>query len=240
MVAPPVAPAPPGGAPRWHWPDPLEAAARIWELGVAQWLPPAAREALVRERRDSLVGFARTHSPYYRDLYAHVPAGPLGDGRMLPVVAKSGLMGDLDRALTEPRLRGPALAAFVADPARLGEPFAGDCAVWTSSGTSATPGIFVHDAQALLVYDAIQACRFFGMAGGWLLGPQPPGLARYALVGATGGHFAGVAMVERLRGLFPAMRENWRSFSLMLRRDSPQWTAQRSIRPLYFSRTRIR
>ncbi len=210
-----AAPARAAGAPHWHWPDPVEAAARVWELGLTPWLPTAARESLVQQRWDGLVDHARAHAPFYRDLYAALPPGPVAERRLLPVVTKPALMADLDRALAEPRLRGPALAAFIADPARMGEPFAGDCAVWTSSGTSATPGIFVHDARALAIYDAIQLCRFFGLGAGWLRDPQPLGAARYALVAATGGHFAGVGMVQRLRSLFPLMRDRWRSFSLM-------------------------
>lgn len=203
------------GAASWKWPDPVESMARIWELGMAQWLAPAVREALVRRRWDRLFEFARAHSPFYRDLYAVLPPGPQADPRTVPVVTKAMLMADLDRALTDARLRGPGLREFIADSARVGAPFAGDCAVWTSSGTSGTPGVFVHDAGALAVYDAIQFCRFHGLSGGPDGGLPPVGPARYALVAATGGHFAGVGMIERLRSLFPAMRDGWRCFSLM-------------------------
>lgn len=215
MGPPSTAPAHARDAPHWQWPDPVEAAARVWELGLAPWLTDAARAALVGQRRQMQVEHARARAPFYHDLYASLDVAALADHQELPVVTKPALMADLDRALTEPRLRGPALAEFLADPARAGAPFAGDCAVWTSSGTSATPGIFVHDAHALAIYDAIQVCRFFGLAHGGLLDAQPLGLARYALVAATGGHFAGIGMLERLRSLFPAMRERWRSFSLM-------------------------
>jgi phenylacetate-coenzyme A ligase PaaK-like adenylate-forming protein len=186
--------------------------AQVLDVSMATWLPAAARDAQLQRRWHRLLDFAREHSPFYRDLYAGHRLRQTLNPRALPIVTKSMLMADFDRAVTNPLLRGPALRDFIADPLRVGQPFAGGYAVWTSSGTSGIPGVFVHDARALAIYDALQYCRLFG-APVW--GLPTFGLGRYAMVAATGGHFAGAAMVERLRSIFPSMRQAWQTFSLM-------------------------
>lgn len=157
----------------------------------------------------------RARAPFYGDLHADLAPGggtPLGD---LPVVTKAMLMADIDRTITVARLRGAALRAFVAQPQRAGQPFGGDCAVWTSSGTSGTPGIFLHDAAALAIYDTLQLCRILGLPAPGYGGPGAWYAGRYALVAATGGHFASAAMLARLQSLLPAWRSQWRTISLM-------------------------
>jgi len=196
----------------WSWPDPLQSLAHVWDMALVPWGGAAARELRVRRRWHALLDHARAHSPYYAELYARYRLRQSLDPHALPVVRKDTLMAQFDRVVTDPRLRGAPLRDFISDPQHMGRPFAGEFAVWTSSGTSGTPGIFVHDAAALAVYDALQACRVFGANAA---GVPALGVGRYAMVAATGGHFAGAAMVERLRSLFPPMRQAWRVFSLM-------------------------
>jgi len=109
----------------------------------------------------------------------------------------------------DPVLQLDALRAFVADPARIGEAFAGRYTVWESSGSSGVPGLFVQDAQAMAVYDALEALRRPQPWQRWL----DPG--RFAFVGATGGHFASTVNVERLRRQVPALAERLRGFSFL-------------------------
>ncbi|MCX7229617.1 MAG: phenylacetate--CoA ligase family protein [Burkholderiales bacterium] len=123
-----------------------------------------------------------------------------------------------DRAVTLERVR-----AFIADPSRIGEAFLGRYAVWTSSGTTGSPAIWLHDTRALAVYDALETLRFGGFdrpgrgadwLGDWVRTPAGSG-GRYAMVGATGGHFAGVASVERLRRLWPWAGASMRTVSIL-------------------------
>jgi phenylacetate-coenzyme A ligase PaaK-like adenylate-forming protein len=105
---------------------------------------------------------------------------------------------------------------FVADPARAGRPYLGRYAVWTSSGTAGEPGLFVHDGQALAVYDALEMLRLGrGLLAPGFLGRLLFGGGRYAMVAATGGHFAGVASVERMRLAAPALADRLRIFSIL-------------------------
>jgi phenylacetate-coenzyme A ligase PaaK-like adenylate-forming protein len=178
-------------------------------------LAPADLTRLAHKRWQALVAFARDRSAFYRQLYAGLPVGVPERLDALPVVTKKMIMDGFDQVLTNPASRRAALNQFLADPSQVGRPFAGALAVWASSGTSGEPGVFVHDAPALAVYDALQLFRFRGATAAFDGGPAPFAPGRFALVAATGGHFAGVASVERLRSLYPWMARTLRVFSLM-------------------------
>ena len=138
-------------------------------------------------------------------------------------IGRDETMERFDEACTDRTVTLERVQAFIADPARIGDAFLGRYAVWTSSGTTGSPGIWVHDARALAVYDALETLRFGGFdrpgrgAGwfeNWLRAPTGSG-GRYAMLGATGGHFAGVASVERLRRLWPLGAASMRCVSIL-------------------------
>ena len=134
----------------------------------------------------------------------------------LPVVTRGQLMERFDDWVTDPCLTLDALRAFTADPSRIAQPWQGRYMVWESSGTSGQPGIFVQDAQAMAVYDALEALRRCAPRplARWL---DPLSLAeRMAFVGATSGHFASYVSVQRLRALNPWLAGNTRSFSIQV------------------------
>ena len=143
---------------------------------------------------------------------APTQATPLDE---LPVVHRADLMQHFDDWVTDPCLKLAELQAFTADPARIGEAYLGRFSIWESSGTSGQPGVFVQDAQAMAVYDALEALRR----------SQPMSVLRWmdplylgeriAFVGATGGHFASHVSIERLRQLNPWMAQGIRSFSIL-------------------------
>jgi phenylacetate-coenzyme A ligase PaaK-like adenylate-forming protein len=186
-----------------------------WDICRALWLDPADLAKVARRRLSLLATHARKHSPFYRERLARFPdEGPV-QLQEIPVLDKRTLMSEFDRVLTDDTVRQDALRGFLADPQQVGRPFGQGCAVWTSSGTSGEPGIFVHDPQALAVYDALQLFRFRGASATWTGAVAPLAMGRYALVAATGGHFAGAASVERLRLLFPWLAPMMRVISLM-------------------------
>ncbi len=138
-------------------------------------------------------------------------------------IDRAQMMAEFDDACTDRQVTLQGVQAFLAHPDRLGEAFLGRYAVWTSSGTTGTPGIYLHDARALAIYDALETLRLCGF--GWpgrgaqvvedmLRSPFGEG-HRYAMVGATGGHFAGNASVERIRRLWPWAAPNVRTLSIM-------------------------
>ncbi|HWS74115.1 MAG TPA: AMP-binding protein, partial [Quisquiliibacterium sp.] len=117
--------------------------------------------------------------------------------------------------VTDPRIRLDEVRRFIADPARIGEPYLDRYSIWTSSGSTGRPGIFVQDDDALAVYDALLTARF-PSAGGT---PSPFATlatgGRFAMVAAIGGHFAGVVSWERLRRQHPLMALATRTFSVL-------------------------
>jgi len=195
-------------AARW-----IQAGLEVWE---AARMTTAQRSAVRRQRLLSLLGYARSASAFYRERHAGLPLVAEASsvdavlGRY-PVIDKSTLMAEFDRVSTRPEVNRRAIERFVARPELRGSLFLGRYAVWTSSGTTGRPGWFVHDEGALAVYDALEAQRFrgVGLARSWLPGE------RYAMVGATGGHFAGVSSVERLRKALPWLAPFMRSCSLL-------------------------
>ena len=133
----------------------------------------------------------------------------------LPVVRKAELMGAFDDWVTDPALRLDALRRFTEDHSRIADPFAGRYVVWESSGSSGQPGIFVQDAEAMAVYDALEFVRrpaarsLERLMNPWRVGE------RIVFVGATCGHFASTVSIERLRRLNPALSLSLSSISFL-------------------------
>jgi phenylacetate-coenzyme A ligase PaaK-like adenylate-forming protein len=188
------------------------AAGDVWS---GTWLDREALERRARERLRALLRFARAQVPLYRRLHRDLPPASAARLADLPVLHKSQLMADLPASLAATGLGCVEIDAFLADPARIGAPLAGHYAAWTSSGSTGVPGIFVHDGDALAVYDALELLRFRGLSVGPLAaGPFLAG-ERYAMVAAIEGHFAGIATVERLRRMFPLLAPWLRAFSVL-------------------------
>jgi phenylacetate-CoA ligase len=180
----------------------------------------AARQA---RRLTALLAAAARGSALYRPLLAgHDPAGVrLQD---LPIQHKAELMRRFDDWVTDPALRLDALREFTADHSRIAEPFLGRYMVWESSGSTAEPGVFVQDAQAMAVYDALEALRR-PMLRPWqpLLDPWRLG-ERIVFIGATSGHFASTVSIERLRRLNPALANRMHGVSFL--QPTRQWVAE--------------
>jgi phenylacetate-coenzyme A ligase PaaK-like adenylate-forming protein len=154
-------------------------------------------------RREELLGWARRHSRLYRERLSRL--GPDPAWETVPVVTKEELMARFDDWVTDPEVTRAGVEAFVAERANIGKPFLGRYAVFSSSGTTGVRGLFVQDAAALSIYDALAATRLGALA--------PAGDARQllaghrvALIAATEGHFAGVVSWQRLRAIHPGFR----------------------------------
>ena len=186
--------------------DPWRASRVAAEVSVATQAPAGSLAATRARRLAALLAHAAAHSPRYRRLLAGCDPATvrLED---LPVARKAELMRDFEGWVTDPALSLPALRRFVADPANIAVDFLGRYTVWESSGSTGEPAIFVQDAQAMAVYDALEALRRP------VLRPldrlfDPWGLSeRIAFVGATDGHFASTVSVERLRRLQPGLAQ---------------------------------
>jgi len=151
----------PGGAPAFF--DGGQSVRAAWDVWWSLHAGPGHVEQLAQARLAELIGFARRRSSFYRDLYRRLPADERSLSR-LPPVTKGQLMAHFEAALTDPEVTRAVVDRFLADPHRVGHPLLGRYAVWTSSGTTGEPGIFVHDGHALAVYDALEVVRFRRLA----------------------------------------------------------------------------
>ncbi len=133
----------------------------------------------------------------------------------VPPSHKSELMRDFSGWVTDSEVELSALEAWTADPLQVGRPWLDRYIVWESSGSTGEPTMFVQDAQALAVYDALESMRR-SPARPLQRMLDPFYLAdRVAFVGVIDGHFAGEVSMRRLRREQPWRAANWRSFSIL-------------------------
>lgn len=193
--------------------DPWLATQATSAVAAATSLDAQALAALQARRLHRLLTAAQS-SPLYRERMAgHDPAAlRLQD---LPVVHKAELMHRFSDWVTDPTVTLEAVQRFTADPTQVGEPFLGRYTVWESSGSSGEPGIFIQDAAAMAVHDALECLRrptlrpYQKLLDPWALTDT------MAFVGATGGHFASTVSVERLRRLNPVLAPRLHSVSFL-------------------------
>ena len=184
----------------------------VWSAGGARRGSLANRQV---QRLRKLVAYARLHSPVYEELYRAVPDDSvrLAD---LPPVSKGRLMPHFDRWVTDPSVTYQAAEAFAADRGRIGALLDGHWAVWKTSGTSGEMGLFVHDREALGVYEALFATRAWPAVAAT---PEALGLvshgARMACVLANEDHFAGIATWRHQARMYPWLAPLMRDFSVM-------------------------
>lgn len=170
--------------------------ARVWsETCAASSSPNDIGAAQRKARLAQLLLEARQHSPVYSARCAQQHQMPsLQD---FEPVEKAELMHRFDDWATDRDITRASVEAFLADPDHLADAYLGKYLVWTSSGTQGEPGIFVQDATSLAAYDALDLLRFRSPSSiSWGAWCSPP---RFAFIAATGGHFAGVVSIERLR-----------------------------------------
>lgn len=200
--------------------DPVSMLSATLDVMAGSHAPPSWLAARQQERLSRMLQTACASSALYRERAGGRLLGP-SDWQSLAPVTRGELMARFDEWVTDPSLKLDELRAFTADPARIAEPWLGKYMVWESSGTSGLPGIFVQDGKALAVYDSLEALRHrvpgrsASVFGAFTLPDLLSMGDRYALVAATGGHFASVCSLERLRRVNPWIGAHLRSFSLL-------------------------
>ena len=175
-----------------------------FDVAVAGGTTAEALQMRRDQRLRSLFEAAHRSPLLRRELGRHAPERMrLSD---FPRQHKAELMRHFDHWVTDPQVRFDEVRRFTANPANIGEAFLGRYVVWESSGSSGEPGVFVQDAAAMAVYDALEALRrpaprpLHRTLDPWYLGE------RIAFLGAIGGHFASAVSVARARRLNPALR----------------------------------
>jgi phenylacetate-coenzyme A ligase PaaK-like adenylate-forming protein len=180
-------------------------------LAAAQGTPEAVQRRQSR-RLKALLEFARGLPLYRERLGRNGRVPPLSQ---VPPLTKRELMHRFDESVADRQLRLPALRRFMAEPSAIGREFAGRYTLWESSGSTGDPAVFVQDAQAMAVYDTLEALRRATPAG-WQRWLDPWYLSdRFAFVGATGGHFASTVSIQRLRRANSTLARRLQGFSFL-------------------------
>lgn len=186
-------------------------AADAWRVGHGG---PGAVAARQRARLANLVRFARARSPFYHELYRHLPATITALGE-LPPVTKPQLMAHFDEWVTDPAVTRAGVEPFLADKTLVGRPYLRRYSVWTSSGITGVPGTFLHDADAVALYRALTFVR--GVVP-WM---TPRRLwaslrrgGRVATMTTIGGHYVTASLMEGARQSHPWPFNRVRSFSV--------------------------
>ena len=177
---------------------------------------PVQHLAGVRARRLALLLRASAQkSPLYRRILRgkDPEAWRLED---LPILSRAELMHSFQQWVGDGEIRLGALRQFTAARDLIAEPFLGRYTVWESSGSGGGEhGIFVQDAAAMAVYDALEAVRRMALRPGMrLVDPFYLG-ERIVFLGATSGHFASAVSLERIRRLNPLLAPRLRSVSIL-------------------------
>lgn len=152
-----------------------------------------------QKRLHELVAFARANSRFYAEKYRGLPE-TITDVRQLPPVTKVELMERFDDVVTDLSIHKADVMKHIADLGNIGKPYLGKYMVWTTSGTTGTPGIFLEDKNWDAVITAVNVLR---MGGEWYTRDVIRGMMKAggnsASVFAGNGHFLGVTMLERQR-----------------------------------------
>lgn len=120
----------------------------------------AEERSAVRERRlQEMIDWARTNSPYYKELYKNAPESPkLTD---LPPVNKRDLMSRFDEWTTDRSLKLSDLNDYMKDLDNIGRKYQGKYLVFTTSGSTGEPLVAVCDSTTNNLMGAINAGRTF-------------------------------------------------------------------------------
>ena len=166
----------------WLW-------ASVFAQTLAAGLSPLHVARQQRDARLAALLRAAHESPLYRQRLRHTRIGGLEELPALEPVDKAELMQRFDEWSTDRAVTRDAVERFL-QGSQMADAFLGRYLVWTSSGTSGTPGIFVQDERCLAVYEALDAA--LARAGRPRRAAAGVGAGRrLAFVAATGGPFAG-------------------------------------------------
>jgi putative adenylate-forming enzyme len=125
-------------------------------------------------------------------------------------------MDNFDAWITDPQIRLDGVQVFIDDVANVGQLYLDQFAIWTSSGTTGEPGIFIQDKSALNVYSALALIRGIKawVSPKHLLGFFRQGL-QGALIIAIGGHWASDAVQEQIRAWNSYLAEHIHAYSVV-------------------------
>ena len=187
-----------------------------WDIRLAERGGGEAVLQRQRSRLSAMIAFAKRHCAFYRKRYGRIP--PEAPNIIsLPPVTKQELVENFSEWVTDKAVVREEVEAFVSEPDRIGSRYMDRYIVFSTSGTTGRPALFVHDLGAASVYLALAAMRLFlpllSARALWSFLRQ---YCRTATVIATGGHFTSSVIDGLARRGHPVLTRNNRVFSLLL------------------------
>ena len=117
------------------------------------------REALRQERLKALVNYAKSKSPYFKNLYGDLKEDfTIQD---LPVTNKSDMMQHFDDWVTDRDVHLSDILEFMKNLDNVGRKYKGKYLIFTTSGSTGNPSIVLYDKTAKNVLDAISIMRAY-------------------------------------------------------------------------------
>lgn len=166
----------------------------IWSAKRAESLSAEDIRDLEERRFRKLLLYAVRHSPFYRRLYKsegiteeNINSVP---GTSIPIIDKKALMEYYDELVCDEQIRRQDLEKFIADPSNYGKKYLGRYEVIHTSGSSGVVGLFVYGPDDWTRVKSLAVAR---------VSKGPVSFfrkTRLAFIGATGGHYAGVSLVQ--------------------------------------------
>ena len=132
-------------------------------------------------------------------------------------MTKAEMMAHFGDWVTDPEVSRQGVEEFIADSSLVGHDYLGRYVVCTTSGSTGTPAILVHDRGALVVYNVLGYIRSLPVFLSTLrnLGALLRGKGHLASVFVTGGHFLGNTMMARRARTMPWRARTQRLFSAL-------------------------
>lgn len=194
--------------------DPFLSSQMAAVVAWARWQSAEALKPTIRTRWRDLIQVAQRQSPLYGRILKgkNLATLALTD---LPIMSKAELMAQFEDWVTDSNLKLPALRDFLAEPSGIGSAYQDRYIVWESSGSNGEPGVFVQDARAMAVLDALEFWRRPNLQPMRRLRDPLGRKEVIAFVGAIGGHYAGAVTLARLARLQPAMASRIHMVSFM-------------------------
>lgn len=173
----------------------------LWEMRRATRRTPATIAARQRAFVREFVQFARTHSPYYQDLYRQLPAG-VQELSQLPAVTKPELQAHFDDWVTDREVTREGVKTFLADKTHIGYHFLNRYLLYTSSGSTGKKAIFMQDKDALIHYRTL---NILSMGWGTLREVMRAG-GRWVMIAATTQEHLGSTSAFKLLERIPVLK----------------------------------
>ncbi|SIR67224.1 Phenylacetate-coenzyme A ligase PaaK, adenylate-forming domain family [Haladaptatus litoreus] len=182
----------------------------VWR---AKWTTRSAIETRQQRRLADMLSYVRRQSRFYKQHYTDVPEG-CTDLTQFPPVTKPMLMEHFDDVVTDTAITKAEIDTFVADESKIGHRFLDRYPVWTTSGTTGEPGIFVQDDTSLALLGVLP--------DRWVLDALLDidtlrRLVKYnfrqAVIAITGGHFLGASAFALLQRESTFLENRIRLFS---------------------------